>query len=950
MDRGEGVAVGLLERASELGVLSDSLECARRGAGRLVVVEGPAGIGKTRLLDACGEGAVARGMVALRARGDEVAMESSFGAVRELLWARMQACGPDVLDGAAGLAAPVFGGGGGEVPVDRDRSAGVLHGLYWLVANLADQAPVVLLVDDAHWLDAASARFLVYLGRRVGSLAVLLAVGARRGEAAGLAGRLSGLSELGAGVLRPGPLSEAASGVLVRRELGAGADRELCRSCHQATGGNPLYLLELTAALRAEGRRPTAELARRVRALGADAIRASVLVRVARLGGDCERLAQAVAVLGQGSQLRQAAMLADLGREAAEAAADGLRAADVLVSGRALSFAHPVVGEAVAAELPSSRRAGLHARAAALLAVDGAAADRVAAHLLSAEPYGERWVVDALRAAASQALAHGAPEAAVSYLRRALAEPPSPDVRLEVLLELGRAETLLPIAQDFAPLREALALAGDPRRRAEIALELAWGLTGATRNADVALLLEGVLERGEGLDPVLVERIEALLIGGGTADLTATGRVLARAAGHFERARRGEVGDPVMLAALALVGSVAGVPAGEAAGLARLALEDESLLEHGVAHMGATAALCWADRLSEAARAQDTAIAEAQRRGSAPMFTAMSLWRGETAMRAGELDVAEDHLRRAHELAGELGAGHFAVMLLIGLLLERGRVGEALELVGSVELEERQLVLWQGVIVLAQRGRVRVARGELERGVADLLDADRRMSGSGLQLSVLVDWASTAALALFQLGHAEQARELAGRELSAAVAFGAPRRHGIALSVCGLLEDGGRGLTCLREAVRVLERSPARLEHARALANLGRVLNACGQREQAREALSRALDIAHRCGGHALAEQTRVALIASGARPRRDALSGPGALTPAELRAARMAAGGLSNREIAQGLFVSAKTVEGQLSHAYTKLQIHTRAQLATALSAADRRPSVERPPGGVKT
>jgi DNA-binding CsgD family transcriptional regulator len=932
MSSKEGVADGLLERTDELAVISGSLDAARCGEGGLVVIEGTAGIGKTRLLAACRERAEELGMTVLRVRGDDLVMESSFAAVRELLWTEVLAR-PKPLDGAARLAASVFERGSLQ-RVDRDHPTAVLHGLYWLVADLADRGPLALLIDDAHWLDAASARFLVYLARRVDSLPVLVAIGVRPGHDS--TGLVATLADSASTVLRLRPLSAAAAETVVRDELGPGADEDLCRSCHEATGGNPFYLRELTKALRAERGRTTHELARSVRTLGVGAIARSALVRLARRGRDCERLAQAMAVLAPGSPLRQAAALAGLGREQAEVAADALRTADLFAAGVALSFAHPIVREAIGAEMTSSRRAALHAQAARSLAAEGAPADQVAAHLLSAEPYGEAWVVEALRRAAHEALAQGAPEAAVSYLRRAAAEPADPEIRLDLLLELGRAEALQPSAHDFASLREALRLAQSPEQRARIAVELAWGFSAVARFSDAASLLEDTVGRVDGLGSDLLDSIEALLIGGGIEDLTASQRLLVRAERHFARAGRGEVQDPVMLASLALTGAVAGRPASEVAALARQALGDQSLLERGGAYGGATSALSLTDHLADAAEAQDVAIAWAQRRGSSPTFVSMSVHRGVTAFRAGELEVSEGHLRRAQELGHELGAGHFGVMFLIGVLLERGDLEEASGLVEPVELTEPELAVWPGVIVLAQRGLVRVARGGLDRGVADLLHANGRMAAGGLQLSVLVDWAPPAALALEQLGRRDETRRLVNAELDQAVAAGAPRRHGMALSAAGLLEPGSVGLAHLRDAVAILERSPARLEHARSLVNLGQGLRLRGEREHAQEAIRHGLDIAHGCGAATLATRARAELIASGARPRRDARTGPAGLTPAELRTARMAASGLTNREIAQGLFVSAKTVEAQLSRAYAKLAIPGRTDLAAALSAKD--------------
>ena len=274
----------LLERGAELAGLDGLLASACDGRGALVVIEGPPGIGKSALLRACADHASELGMECLRARGDDVSMESSFAAMRELL---APVAGPGAFRGSAGLAAPVFRGGADAAP-EPDRAAAVLHGLYWLIADRCDHGPVALLVDDAHWLDPASVRFLLYLARRLESLPAVLLVAQRPGE---VAGPLSALTERAAVVLAPAPLSEAASGELVRGELGPRADEELCRSCHEATGGNPFYLRELLADLRSDGRRPTVEVARSVRSLGAGTVGRSVLVRIGRLGLDCDHLA-----------------------------------------------------------------------------------------------------------------------------------------------------------------------------------------------------------------------------------------------------------------------------------------------------------------------------------------------------------------------------------------------------------------------------------------------------------------------------------------------------------------------------------------------------------------------------------------------------------------------------------------------------------------------------------
>ena len=930
-----GVSGQLLERGEELGTLSRLLDAARDGRGGLVLLEGPAGIGKSSVLHACGKEAEDRGVVVLQAQGDELVVQSSFAAVRELFW-REAGVRTTAFDGAARLARPVFQAEA-DSSADRDRTAAVLHGLYWLTADLADRGPLALLIDDAQWLDVASARFLVYLARRIGTLAVLVVVGLRRGETADGGDLGDALTQLAARVLRLAPLSEEAAGQLVRGVLGPRMDDELCRSCHAATRGNPFYLRELATALKAEGDRPSLELAARVRALGAGAIAANVLVRLARLGEDCEQLANALVVLGPDSRLRHAAALAALDRRRAESAADALHTAELLSTGPAWSFVHPIVSEAIASQLPPALRASLHGEAARVLAADGAPEDRVAAHLLSAEAFGEAWVVDALRSAARSALDRGAPEAAVDYLRRALAEPPSPEARLDVLVELGRAEALLPVAQDFTALRKALALATEPRRGAEIALELALALFGVLRNVEAMAVLEEALERRAGLDADMIERLELMLIGGGIGDLVHTPRLLARAEPHFVRARRGEVRDPRALAVLAETAAMAAMPADQAAALAQQALKDERLLRRWLdsGYVPAALALCWTDRLELAVGALEAGIAEAQRRGSAPMLLQLAVIRAEAALRAGDLDGAEDYAQRALELGREVGAERVGVLWLPVVLLERGHPSAAGTLVNGLDLSGSHDTF--DVNLLAHRGRVRIALGSHELGLADLLDADRRTAEARVPLSVVTDWIPAAAVALTSMGRAEEARRLTARELDQAIAFGAPRRHGVALSTHGSLCSGETGLASLREAVDRLERCGARLEHARALVNLGIALREHGRRLEARQPLAEGLDTAYACGAWAVAEHARAELVATGARPRRASLHGLDALTPAELRVVRMAATELTNREIAQTLFVSTKTVEAQLSHAYAKLGIRSRDDLPSALSDGQR-------------
>jgi ATP/maltotriose-dependent transcriptional regulator MalT len=229
------------------------------------------------------------------------------------------------------------------------------------------------------------------------------------------------------------------------------------------------------------------------------------------------------------------------------------------------------------------------------------------------------------------------------------------------------------------------------------------------------------------------------------------------------------------------------------------------------------------------------------------------------------------------------------------------------------------------------RGSLWLATGNAAGAAADLLACGRLIAPWERDFPARLPWRSSAALALVELGQYDQALGLADAELRAARRFGAPRALGIALRCRGELDKTDFGTAVLEEAVATLEGSDARLEHARALYGLGRRIS--GRRpEAARELLSRALDLADRCGAE-IAADLKQALIEAGARPRRTALEGLAALTASERRIAGMAATGMSNKAIAQALFVTTKTVEMHLGNTYRKLGIRSRQDLPEALA-----------------
>ena len=438
---GDGVEP-LLERSGELEAISEVLAAARAGIGACLLVRGPAGIGKSRLLElARVEGGRDR-MTVLGARGAVLECEYPFGVVLQLVGpiaaeeSRRQA----MLAGAAGSARTVFEPDH-VVTSGPDATFAVVHGLFWAIANLSTAGPVLVCVDDLQWADELSLRFLDFLARRADDLPLALVFAVRGGEGtkAGAGGVLGEL--VGGPLIRtvaPAALSEAAVLDLTRARFGAHASGAFAKACWSATGGNPLYLAELHCELIGENVEATTEAARSVAAAAPRAVGPVILGRLGRLGERAVRFARALAVLGDRVLLPDAAELAGLSREEATEAAQALFAAGVVGAGRELTFTHPLLRDVLYADVPEVVRGEYHARAARILDERGRPPESVLAQLLSATAAGDGWVVECLRAAARRAMNQGAPAGAVAPLQRALSEPPADSARPAVLLSLAR--------------------------------------------------------------------------------------------------------------------------------------------------------------------------------------------------------------------------------------------------------------------------------------------------------------------------------------------------------------------------------------------------------------------------------------------------------------------------------------------------------------------------------
>ena len=955
MVRAEEPAAGpLLERAAEVAAITAAIDAAVAGSGSVLLVEGAAGIGKTRLLaHACDRAAAAR-MTVLTARAAEYEDGYAWGVVTQLFDSELRSSSGGTREDAATLAARALIQP--ERPRDEDAYA-VLHGLYWLTADIAQRAPLLLAIDDLQWADQPSQRFLAHLARRLGDLRVLLAVTVREPRSAtvqdkALTAALA--AEPGVLTVRPAALSAASSARLVAAELGGDPSTAFLDACHELTGGNPLLLHGLLTALAAEGIGGTDADVPHLRRLTPDSVSRHVLLRLGRMPAAVLAAARAVAVLGTSATTARAARLAELD-DAACAEAIGVLMAEHLVEGdRQLRFVYPLVRSAIYQDQAPPVRQQWHKRAARLLAAEGASPAEMTAHLLASAASGDPWLTDQLRRAAADARGRGAPEVAAQCLERALAEPPPAAARADVLYELGAARTFHSPASAVQHLSEALELTDGWPRRGEIALALSEALALSGRFADAVTTVQSALAEsggtGQGGQPPatprgedrIVASLQALLLNIARWDLSTREVTRPLVAELLARADAGDPLDPQLHANLAMELTVACTDRTGALRHAREAVRATSSLMSltSTALPEAVLVMSYADASGEAWHGV-RGWQELARQRARPLATAIS------ASIAAHLAVRDGNIRQALAFGEQALAtadswvAILATAFLVPALIDAGETGRALALLAEHGLSEGDLLpVFPFNVAQYARGCLRAATGDHEAAVTDLLGLGAVATSWGIVNPAAIPWRSAAALSHSALGDSAAARRLAGEEIGLARRWGAAREIGVALRAAGLAEGGERGIELLTEAVIVLRGSTARLELARALLDLGAAHRRAGARGTARDLLRESLDLAHGLGGHALAGRARDELVAAGGRPRRDAIRGRDSLTPSELRVAELAAAGRTNRQIAQALFVTQRTVENHLTSTYAKLGITARPELGAALSGAPPAPS----------
>jgi DNA-binding CsgD family transcriptional regulator len=703
------------------------------------------------------------------------------------------------------------------------------------------------------------------------------------------------------------------------------------------TAGNPFLLAELTRALDAAELDLSEEGIRCLGEAAAQGVSSSIRARLGRLGGSSIAMARAVAVLEPNAEPPLVATLAELPLAEVTEVGERLIAAGLLTDSRSSAFVHPLIRDAVLSDLPEPRRAALHAHAARLLGEANFEADSIAAHLLLTAPAGDEWVVAALRDAARAALSRGAAEAAVRYLRRAMREPPTAAERLAVSRELGVALLRASDPEGIEVLRTVRTATDEPELRGQIANELASSLGLRNGNEEAAGLIEGSLSELPDPEGELGTMLRGWLLIQVVWGLERVPEIAIPAENPSPETMPGRV----VLQGLALLGALGLGVVEEARRLAEEAVvRTETLFEDALAGLppqGALIALALADRGGEVAGMLDLGIEGARRRGVLPGIggghgarSCVHFLDGDLREAQADGEIAIDVVKRFELVAPKA----LWSSIVLRVLMARGERHVAERLLDELWSGRERVAGGPGAALLCARAELRAAAGRHAEARNDFLSAAERIRWLPFANPEVYPWRIGLAGCEAALGNGEEARRLADEAVALARRAGGRRGIGVTLCAHGRLAGGDEGVELLREAVGVLGGTRARLHHARALVELGAALRRTKRRRDAREPLREGMELAHRCGAVPLEEQARTELAATGARPRKAVFTGVESLTPSELRVARLAAEGMTNREIAQALTVTAKTVETHMRHVFQKLDIERRTELAGVLSA----------------
>lgn len=934
----------LVGRTAEADVLRRSAEAACAGRAGLVTLMGPPGIGKTTLLHSFTASDACRGMTLLHGACREIDAGTGYGGVRALfgsldLSPEEAAASPWLRGGARRALPALTTGSAAEEP---SAAYSVMHGLYWLAANMMTERPLLLVLDDVHWCDERSLAWVDFLLRRSDDLP-LLVLFAQRTEIepvapavlADIAARRSSVT------LQLSPLTRQDVVELVGHVYPGPVAPAFAQSVATLPGGNPMLLSSLLLELKRAGVRPDDEGAQHVGEVGGYVVADSVRGILAGQPEWVRGLARVIAVLGEAPAERVAA-LTGLPLALVEDGTRALRQAEIIAVDR-VDLVHDLVRAAVLEEAGADELAELRTSAALLLSDEGRPSEEIASQLLLLPELSAPWMPAVLRDAAAQAGSRAAPEAAARYLRRALeAEPGS----LQLQLQLAQCVSQINPGEAVQILRSALEAPMDIRTKAGVALQFGTVCVTAQESPTAVRVLAEVLEDLEGELPPepgpedleLRTRLQAVLLMTG-ADEKKTINAVRERAGQMALPLGDTPAQRQMLAMRAMLDTLGSGTSQECVEKSKRAMRSADGLVEAWSLFAASFTLSLADEPEDALGAVDQLLRVSQQNAAAWSYVLALASRSFTLHGIGALPEALADAQASVDIISDERWGHTSSMpqIALGMVLtdlgEPQRAEDVLNTIARPHLERFVVEHpWYALV----RARTRWSLGDVHGGLDLLHECGRSLEECGIANPVFLPWWLDAAGMLLDLGRAEEARELAAHGSELAHRWGTPRSLALAALGRGLTTPGEAGVELLEDSVELFAGSPARGEHARAEFLLGRALLAEGDRRSARDHLRAAAGLAQRCGTLKLGELARTLLIEAGGRMRKMSESPLDMLTGMERKVADLAASGTSNRGIAEALFVTVRTVETHLTSAYRKLGVTRRADLAAVLTARE--------------
>ena len=905
-------------RHDECVVLDRLVDNVRAGQSQVLVLRGEAGVGKTALLEYLQRRA--SGCRIARAAGVESEMELPFAGLHQLCAPMLHRLGrlPGPQGDALGAA---FGLRDGDAPDRFLVGLAVLS----LLSDVAEEHPLICVLDDAQWLDRASAQAFAFVTRRLmaESVAVVFAVRESSNDQ-----DLTGLPELQI----PG-LADRDARALLESVLAGPLDERVRDRFVAETRGNPLALVELPRGL------TPAQLAGGFALPGAiplsGRIEASFQRRLDALPADTRRLLQLAAAdpAGDPVLLWRAAQRLAIGNQAAGPAAE----AGLLEIGARVLFRHPLVRSAAYRSASLQERQAVH-RALAEATDPRLDPDRRAWHRAQAAPEPDEDVAAELERSAGRAQARGGLAAAAAFLQRAVTLTVDPARRADRALAAAQSKHQAG-APDTALELLAMAQAGplDELQQARAELLRAQITFAVTRGRDAPPMLLAAAKRLEPLDATLaretyLDAFSAALFagrlarGGGVREVAEA--VLA--ADWGESSRRSPLACNLLLDGLAILTTQGYAAAATTLKGALRAFRDEPMSEEDT--------LRWLWLACRIARAlgddaswdelTDRQVQLARNAGALSLLPIALIERFGVQLFVGDLDAAASLVAEAEAVVEATGS-QLAPQGAIALAAWRGREAEASALIQASrqEVERRGEGLW----LIATEWASAVLFNGLGRYEAALAAAEQAAEDPH-ELGVST-WVPTEIIeAAVRSGAPERAAIPLRRLQEISRAAGTDWALGVEARSRALLSDGEAAERLYLESIERLGRTRIRVALARAQLLYGEWLRRQGRRMDAREQLRIAHQLYTSMGMEGFAERARRELQATGETVRKRSVETHGELTAQEMQIARLANNGLSNQEIGSRLFISARTVKYHLGKVFTKLDISSRAQLDQVL------------------